>query len=93
MILGVSTSLDVGGLGMENYGPEELKLIYRVLHRQLTQYPELIDSSFFEDLQRHLQKQAILDGIDIGEHGAWDAWLGNELMSCSVRMQHRAVIG
>jgi hypothetical protein len=78
---------------MENYEIEELKLIYRVLHRQLTQNPELLDSQFFEDLQRHLQKRAIFDGVDIGDHGAWDSWLGNELMSCSLRMQNRAVIG
>jgi hypothetical protein len=85
--------MDVREIGMENYGIEELKLIYRVLHRQLTRNPELIDSHFFEDLQRHLQKQAIFDGVDIADHGAWDAWLGTESTSCSVRMHNRAVIG
>jgi hypothetical protein len=78
---------------MDKYGIDELKLIYRVLHRQLTQFPELIDSVLFHELQGHLQKQAIRDGVDIADHGAWDAWLGNEAVSCAVRMQNRAVIG
>jgi hypothetical protein len=78
---------------MEKYPVQELKLVYRVLHRQLTQNTELLDAQFFEDLQRHLQKQAIFEGVDIGDHGAWDAWLGNDVLSCSVRVANRAVIG
>lgn len=53
----------------------ELKTTYRVLHRNLTEYPELIDLEFLDDLQRHLQGAATADGIDISDHGAWDAWL------------------
>jgi hypothetical protein len=78
---------------MEKYPIQELKLVYRVLHRQLTQNTELLDAQFFEDLQRHLQKQAIFEGVDIGDHGAWDAWLGNDVLSCSVRVANRTVIG
>ena len=78
---------------MDKYPIAELKLIYRVLHRQLAQHTELLDAHFFDDLQRHLQKQAIRDGVDIADHGAWDAWLGNEAVSCEARVKRRAVIG
>ena len=75
---------------MENYPLEELKLIYRVLHRHLAQHTELLDARFFEDLQRLLQKKAQADGVDVTDHGAWDAWLGNEVVSCAVRLQSRS---
>ena len=78
---------------MEKYPIAELKLIYRVLHRQLAQHTDLLDSHYFHDLQRHLQKQAMRDGVDIADHGAWDAWLGNEGTDCGARVQKRAVIG
>ena len=78
---------------MEKYPIGELKLIYRLLHRQLSKYTELLDARFFDDLQRHLHKQAQRDGVDIADHGAWDAWLGNEVISCGARMQKRKVIG
>jgi hypothetical protein len=78
--------------GMEKYSIEELKLLYRVLHRQLTRHTELLDSHFFHDLQVHLQKQATRDGVDVGDHGAWDAWLGNEAPGCAERVQKRRVI-
>ena len=55
---------------MEQYGLTDLKLIYRVLHRHLTQHTELLDSDFFTDLQRHLQQQATAEGIDVSDHGA-----------------------
>jgi hypothetical protein len=77
---------------MEKYPIEELKLIYRILHRQLVQHTELLDAQLFEDLQTHLQKRAMFEGIDIGDHGAWDAWLGNEVVDCSARMVNRMVI-
>lgn len=75
---------------MEQYPLLELKLIYRVLHRSLSEHTELLDSCFFEDLQRQLQRRAQADGVDIGDHGAWDAWLGNEVVSCADRMERRA---
>ena len=77
---------------MEQYGPADLKLIYRVLHRHLTQHTELLDSDFFTDLQRHLQQQATAEGIDVSDHGAWDAWLGNTTASCSTRMERRKAL-
>jgi hypothetical protein len=68
---------------------EELKVTYRVLHRNLTDYPDLMDSSFLDDLQHHLQSLARAQGIDTTDHGQWDAWLGNEVFACSTRMEQR----
>ena len=62
---------------MNGYPLEELKLVYRVLHRHLTQHVELMDTRFFGELQSFLHKQAQAEGVDIGDHGAWDEWLGN----------------
>ena len=50
---------------MDKYSQDDLKLIYRVLHRHLRQHPELLDSLFFEDLQRRLHKQAGAEGVDV----------------------------
>jgi hypothetical protein len=78
---------------MKQYSQGDLKLIYRVLHRHLAQHPDLLDSQFFEDLQRNLHKQADEEGVDVSDHGAWDEWLGNLPVSCSERMKKRSVIG
>jgi hypothetical protein len=75
---------------VEDYPLAELKLVYRVLHRHLTEHPDLLDATFFDDLQRHLQRQANADQVDVTDHGAWDAWLGNEAVSCAVRNQKRS---
>jgi hypothetical protein len=77
---------------VENYPLEELKLIYRVLHRHLAQHTELLDARFFDDLQRYLQRKAQADGVDVTDHGAWDAWLGNEAVSCAVRVEKRTFL-
>lgn len=74
---------------MESYPLQELKLIYRVLHRHLKEHIELLDAAFFEDLQKLLHRQAQVEGVDIADHGAWDAWLGNEAVSCATRMERR----
>jgi len=71
---------------------QEWKLVYRVLHSQLAKHPDLIDSSFLHSLQRHLQSQAQSEGVDISDHGAWDQWLGNQAVSCAVRMAGRGPI-
>lgn len=78
---------------MEKYPLDELKLIYRVLHRHLAQHIELLDARFFDDLQRHLQRQAQEQGVDVADHGAWDAWLGNAPVACAVRVEKRSVLG
>jgi hypothetical protein len=56
---------------------EELKLVYRVLHRHLTEHTELMDTHFLIELQNFLHAQASADGVDTANHSAWDAWLGN----------------
>ncbi len=71
----------------------ERKLVYRVLHGSLTRHPELMDSTFLDALQADLQKLATADGVDVSDHGAWDAWLGNEPVACAVRVANRQVIG
>lgn len=76
---------------MNNYPLAERKLIYRVLHSQLTEHPDLIDTQFLLDLQQSLQQMAQREGVDVADHGAWDAWLGNESTACDVRMQGRRV--
>ena len=75
-----------------NHPISEWKLVYRVLHGQLARHPELIDSGFLADLQRYLQVQAQSDGVDVSDHGSWDSWLGNESVSCAVRMAGRSSI-
>jgi hypothetical protein len=77
---------------MKHYPLAEQKLVYRVLHRHLTETPELMDSQFLQDLQTQLQKQALAEGVDVADHGAWDAWLGNEVVSCESRVKNRRVI-
>ena len=77
---------------MEKYPIAELKLIYRVLHRHLGQHTELLDATFFDDLQRLLQRKAQDEGVDVADHGAWDAWLGNEAVSCAVRVEKRTLL-
>jgi hypothetical protein len=54
---------------------EDLKLVYRVLHRHLGAHPELMDTHFLIELQNFLHKQAIADKVDIAVHGDWEAWL------------------
>ena len=72
------------------YPLAEWKLLYRVLRGQLRNHIDLMDSAFFMDLQSHLQREAQAQGVDIGDHGDWDGWLGNtDATSCSVRIQKR----
>ena len=75
-----------------NFPLPEQKLIYRVLHASLIDHPELMDSEFLHDLQRALQKQAQAEGVDVADHGAWDAWLGNVVVPCEVRVGKRQTI-
>jgi hypothetical protein len=77
---------------MDKYPLSEQKLIYRVLHSQLIERPELIDSIFLHDLQCHLQARAQAEGIDIADHSAWDAWLGNAPVGCQERIASRRVL-
>ncbi|MBX7103144.1 MAG: hypothetical protein K1X57_03635 [Gemmataceae bacterium] len=66
--------------------------MYRLLHARLTDHPELMDGDFLLDLQKSLQRMARAEGVDVSDHGAWDAWLGNTPVSCEVRVAGRRVI-
>ena len=69
---------------------EEMKVVYRVLHKHITENLELMDSMFLENLQSTLQEKAQKEGIDIGHHSAWDLWLGNESsVPCEERVKKR----
>lgn len=78
---------------MDQYPLAERKLIYRVLHAGLMEHPDLMDSEFLHDLQRSLQQQAQAEGVDVADHGAWDAWLGNAAVACDVRAGRRRTFG
>ncbi len=57
------------------YEPTDLKKVYQVLQSHLLEHPELVDSEFLQDLQSHLQYRARREGVDLKDHGAWNAWL------------------
>lgn len=73
--------------------PDELKLVYRVLHQHLSEHPDLMDTDFLIELQKYLQRRAAADGVDVADHGAWDRWLGNTgSPSCDIRNARRRTI-
>ena len=74
---------------VNDYPLSEQKLVYRALHKHLTDFPGLMDGTFLDDLQRTLQKAATADGVDVADHGQWDAWLGNDAVACAVRVGKR----
>ena len=60
-----------------DYPASELKLIYQILHSQIQDNFELMDSAFLQDLQLHLQSMASKEGVDVTLHSEWSAWLNN----------------
>lgn len=70
----------------------ELKLVYRVLHGNLMEHIELMDGEFLSELQTWLQTIAAQQGVDLGDHAAWDAWLGNAHTACEDRVAQRQVL-
>lgn len=60
---------------LDSYPISELKLIYSILHSQVLEQPDLMDSDLLQDLQRFLQSQASKDNVDVSDHGQWDIWL------------------
>ena len=73
---------------------EDMKLVYRVLHRHMAAHLELMDCDFMDKLQTALQKEAQAQGVDVGHHGAWDLWLGNEAATpCEERVKKRRTLG
>ena len=53
----------------------ELKRVYIALHAHLLQHIELMDTDFLTDLQSWLQHVAGQEGVDVGDHAAWEGWL------------------
>jgi len=62
---------------LADYPIDDLKSIYRVLHAQLPDHVELMDSELLHDLQRILQTRAREDGVDVSLHAQWAAWLND----------------
>jgi len=62
---------------LADYPVAELKVLYRVLHAAVNEHPELMDSEFMDDLQRHLQARATAAGVDVSTHSQWAAWLAD----------------
>ncbi|MCK4865707.1 MAG: hypothetical protein KAT06_09845 [Gammaproteobacteria bacterium] len=60
---------------LDTYAISELKLIYSILHSQVLEHPDLMDSDLLQDLQSFLQSQATKDNVDVSDHGQWDSWL------------------
>jgi hypothetical protein len=72
---------------------DEMKLVYRVLHAHLAEHIDLMDSGFFSELQGALQGHAKAQGVDVTDHAAWDAWLGNaDAPPCDERVANRRVL-
>lgn len=63
-----------------DYPLTELKLIYAILHTQIVEQPELMDSDLLHDLQTLLQQQASQDGVDVSTHADWATWLNNSVL-------------
>lgn len=62
---------------LNDYPLSELKLIYSLLHSQVIETPELMDSDLLHDLQKYLQSQATQDQVDVSTHSEWANWLAN----------------
>jgi len=60
---------------INDYPVSELKLIYQILHSQIQENFDLMDSSLLQDLQSVLQSLATKDGIDVSLHSDWSSWL------------------
>ena len=58
---------------------DELRLVYRVLHRNLLDEEALMDAEFVHTLQTWLQYRAGEDGVNLADHAAWEAWLNGRL--------------
>lgn len=60
---------------LDDYPLDDLKSIYRILHAQLPEHMELMDSEFLQDLQTHLQVRARAEGVDVSLHAQWSTWI------------------
>ncbi len=75
LTLGAAAATFAAMTPFQPFDLDDLKLVYRTLHTQLLVNMDLLDCGFFSDLQAHLQALAKADGVDVGDHGRWDAWL------------------
>jgi len=76
-------------VALDAFDLADLKLVYRVLHAHLMDHTELMDSSLFHALQTLLHERARAAGVDLADHAAWDAWLGQDTTPCDERMKGR----
>lgn len=60
---------------LAQYPINELKKLYLVLHSQLPEHPDLMDSELLHDLQILLQSCAKAEGVDVTHHAQWATWL------------------
>ena len=60
---------------LAQYPIDELKKLYLVLHGQLPEHPDLMDSELLHDLQILLQSCARDEGVDVTHHAQWATWL------------------
>jgi hypothetical protein len=83
----MGTTIDLAG------SVGDWKLVFRVLHAHLTSHLDLMDCDTFAELQRRLQAQARSEGVDVTDHAAWDAWLGNvDAATCEERVAQRRTL-
>lgn len=54
---------------------DDLKVVYRALHKGLPRFPELMDGEFLLALQDFLHEEASKEGVDATDHAQWDEWL------------------
>ncbi len=66
---------------INEYPVSELKLIYQVLHSQIQDNFDLMDSNLLQDIQTTLQSRAANDGIDVSLHSEWSLWLSQQSVS------------
>lgn len=57
---------------------DDLKDVYRVLTAHADEHPELAENGFVDSLQRLLEAQARVEGVDVADDAEWDAWLRGE---------------
>ena len=60
---------------LDTYALSELKLIYSILHSQVLEQPDLMDSDLLQDLQSFLKSQATTDSVEVSAHGQWEIWV------------------
>ncbi|HEY8431706.1 MAG TPA: hypothetical protein VIL20_25175 [Sandaracinaceae bacterium] len=60
---------------------DDLKDVYRVLTAHADEHPELAENAFVDSLQRLLEAQARVEGIDVADDAQWEAWLRGEDLS------------